>query len=257
MKEGQNRTLLTLLPSLFSLHSSANGAFSMQEEIYRLALGTLRRHLAEAGVAATVEDGELEVSGHRLGLSVACEGMVQQGEHVFAPLDIRIHLDGDEGDKFRVGTLGVGPDREAASQAAVAEWHVLAAAPLLAALGAPLELRRSPRQHVAWADWSVFPGRAVIRGPLPPVMQADGSLLREVLETLRDAVASWPAPIRWEMRSIFIMATVGPDGQEVQAAVSGFVDEPLSAKLAALPWPKPTETFFYKQLFVLRGGKDE
>lgn len=229
----------------------------MQEEIYRLALGTLRRHLAEAGIVATIEDGELTVGGHRLGLSVACDGMVQQGQHVLAPLDIRLHLDGDEGDKFRVGTLGVGPDREAASRAAVAEWHMLAAAPLLAALGAGLDLRRAPRQNPLWAEWTVFPGRAVIRGPLPPVMQADGSLLRQVLHTLRDTAVSWPAPTRWDLRSIFIMATVGPDGHELQAAVNGFVDEPLAAKVAALPWPKPAETFFYKQLFVLRGGRDE
>lgn len=229
----------------------------MQEEIYRLALGTLRRHLAEAGMAMTLEDGDLWVGGHRLSLSVACDGMVQQGQNVIAPLDIRIHLDGDEGDKFRVGTLGVGPDREAAARAAVAEWHMLAAAPLLAALGAKLELRRAARQNVAWGDWSVFPGRAIIRGPLPPVMQADGSLLRRLLETLRDAVVAWPAPVRWAVRSIFLMATVGPEGQEIQVAVSGFVDEPLSASLAALPWPQPAETFFYKQLFVLRGGKEE
>ncbi len=115
----------------------------MQEDIYHLALNTLRRHLSEAGVQSSVEDGELLVDGHRLGLSVACDGIVQQGQHVIAPLDIQVHLDGDEGDKFRVGTLGVGPDREAAAKAAVAEWHLLAASPLLAALGGPLEPRRA------------------------------------------------------------------------------------------------------------------
>ncbi len=108
-----------------------------------------------------------------------------------------------------------------------------------------------------WADWSVFPGRAVIRGPLPAAMQPDGALLRAMLQSLRDTVIAWPDPPRWELRSIYVMATVGPDGHEIQAAVNGFVDQPLAEKLLSLDWPQPVETFLYKQLFVLRGGKDE
>ena len=145
----------------------------MQEDVYHMALAALQRHLAEAGGRADMDDGDLWFGGHRLSLSVACEGIVQQGQHVIAPLDIQIHLDGDEGDKFRVGTLGVGVDREAAIRAAVAEWHILAAAPLLAALGAAVELRRGPRRPMQWADWSVFPGRAIVRGPLPAARHPD------------------------------------------------------------------------------------
>jgi hypothetical protein len=230
----------------------------VQEEIYKMAVSTLRRHLAEAGLKVEIEDGELVVANHRLGLSVGSDGIVKQGEHVIVPLDIQLHLDGDEGDKFRVGTLGVGPDREAAARAAVAEWHVLAAAPVLAALGAPLATpRRGSNRPMQWGDWSVFPGRAGIRGPLPAEMQPDGALLRSLLQTLRTAVLNWKQPARWKMASIYIMATVGPDGTEIQTAVNGFVDEPLAEKLRLLAWPKPADTFLYKQLFVLSGGKDD
>ena len=67
----------------------------------------------------------------------------QQGDQVIAPLEIQLHLDGDEGNKFRMGTLGIGHDSAHAMQAAVAEWHLLVAAPVLAALGAPVSTRRT------------------------------------------------------------------------------------------------------------------
>ena len=228
----------------------------MQEEIYKLAFATLRRHVAEAGVDAELEEGEIVVSGHRLGLSVACDGVVRQQDHVIAPLDIQIHLDGDEGDKFRMGTLGIGPDRETAARAAVAEWHVLAADPVLSALGAPLAARRKAPAAVKWGDWTVFPGRAGVRGPLPPNLQGGGPLLGDLLAALRSEVLAWPEPTRWELKSIYVMATIGPDGTEAQAAVDGFVNPSLAAKLAALSWPRPGETSLYKQLFVLRGGAE-
>jgi hypothetical protein len=228
----------------------------MQEDIYRMAISALRRHLAEAGVTVEFDDGDLRVGGHRLSLAVASDGIVKQGANVICPLDIQIHLDGDEGDKFRVGTLGVGADLESAAKAGVAEWHVLAAAPLLAALGGSLDLRRGPRRPMRWGDWSVFPGRAIIRGPLPPELQAEGALLRSMLQTLRELVLGWAAPPRSELRSMFLMATSGPDGPDIQAAVNGFVDAGLAEKLAMLPWPRPAEAFFYKQLLVLRGGEE-
>jgi hypothetical protein len=134
---------------------------------------------------------------------------------------------------------------------------MLAAAPLLAAFGAPLGVKRGPDRPMLWGDWSVFPGRAGIRGPLPPAMQSDGPLLRALLQSLRQIVVDWPQPRRWELRSIYVMATVGSEGAEVQAAINGFVDAALIAKLSELAWPRPAETFLYKQLFVLRGGKDE
>jgi len=228
----------------------------MRDEIYHRALATLQRHVKEAGATGQLDEGELVVNGHRLGLSVECDGVTTQGVHVIVPLDIQIHLDGDSGDKFRVGTLGIGPDRDSAAQAAVAEWHVLAAAPLLAALGASLGARRGARESIAWGSWTVFPGRAGIRGPLPQALQAGGTLLAEALAALRAEVVKWPDPGRWTLRSIFVMAAISPDPAEVQAAVDGFVDPALAERLTKLAWPKPRDASFYKQLFVLRAGHD-
>jgi hypothetical protein len=52
------------------------------------------------------------------------------------------------------------------------------------------------------------------------------------------------------------MVTIGPDSAEAQAAIDGFVDESLAAKLAGLAWPRPRETSLYKQLVVLRAGNE-
>jgi hypothetical protein len=41
---------------------------------------------------------------------------------------------------------------------------------------------------------------------------------------------------------------------DVQAAVDGFMSEPLSTRLKTLPWPESPNAYLYKQLFVFRGG---
>ena len=149
----------------------------MIDDVYQQALATLSHHLDEAGAPYTIDEGELTTAGHRLGLSIAFDGFVKQGAHTLAPLEIQIHVDGDNGDRFRVGTLGVGENGARAMQEAIAEWHLLVVAPLLAALGAPVENRRSSGQSQTLAGWDLFAGRVGIRGGVPAGLRAERSVL--------------------------------------------------------------------------------
>jgi hypothetical protein len=229
----------------------------MVDDFYQAALATLRHHLDQAGARYSVDDGELRIGAHRLGLAIAFDGFVPQGPHTLAPLEIQIHLDGDSGDRFRVGTLGVGGDPGSATRDAIAEWHLLAVAPLLAALGAAIENRRAPAQPQQLAEWDLFAGRIGIRGQVPPDLRAGSAFYRALLERLRQVVAGWEKPSRFELRSIYVMATCSPNACEVQAAVDGILDEKLIALLSGLPWPPSGETYLYKQLFVLRNQPPE
>ncbi len=229
----------------------------MIDDFYQAALATLRHHLDEAGANYSLDEGEVRIGSHRLGLAIAFEGFVSQGLHTLAPLDIQIHVDGDSGDRFRVGTLGVGGDSASATRDAIAEWHLLAVAPLLAALGAAVENRRGPAQPQQLAEWDLFAGRIGIRGPVPAELRAGSVFYRALLERLRHVVAAWEKPSRFELRSLYVMATCNPNACEVQAAVDGIVDEKLVALLTGLPWPSSGETYLYKQLFVLRNQPPE
>jgi len=229
----------------------------MIDDVYQAALAAVRHHLDQAGAGYRVDDGEIVVDGHRLGLSIGFDGFAQQGELVLAPLDVQIHLDGDSGDRFRVGTLGVGPDRETAIRDAISEWHLLAAAPLLAALGAAVDKRRAPAQPQKLAGWELFAGRVGIRGAVPPSLRAGGAFYRSLIARLQQVVAGWDLPDRYQLRSIFVMATRGPGQCEIQAAVDGIVDEKLVELLGGLPWPESEQAYLYKQLFVLRAGSDK
>jgi len=225
---------------------------TMIDDFYQAALETIRHHLDEAGAAYTVEDGEIMLDGHRLGLSITFDGFVPQGAHTLAPLDIQIHLDGDDGDRFRVGTLGIGTDPRTAMRDAVTEWHLLAVAPLLAALGAPVENRRGAARVQQLAGWDLFAGRVGIRGKVPAELRSDSAFYRSLLERLRQIVGPWAQPDRFELRSLYLLATCSPTGCECQGAVDGLVNEPLVELLQGLPWPPSDETYLYKQLFVLR-----
>lgn len=229
----------------------------MIDDLYQAALAALTHHLDEAGVGYALDDGELIVGSHRLGLSISFDGFVPQGEHVLAPLDVQIHVDGDDGDRFRVGALGVGADARAAAQDAVAEWHLLAASPLLAALGAPLERRRAPASPQLLAGWDLFAGRVGIRGPIPAALRPDGAFYRTLLGRLRQVVSKWEQPPRFTLHSIYLMATCARAGNEVQAAVDGMLDEELTGLVLGLPWPAAADTYLYKQLFVFRHQPSE
>ncbi len=223
----------------------------MIDDCYQLALAAIQHHLDEAGARYELDDGEILLGGHRLGLAITFEGFVRQGGQTIAPLDIQIHLDGDSGDRFRMGTLGVGDSEPSALRAAVAEWHMLAAAPLLAALGAAVELRKS-RLPQTLAGWSCFPGRMGIRGQMPPQLDPAAPLFRALLGVLREVIGSWETPPRTELRSICLLASGTAEDVQIQAAVDGMVDEGLTERLTALPWPRPADAYLYKQLFVLR-----
>ena len=228
----------------------------MIDELYRLALDTLRNHCEAAGMPYSEDDGDLLLAGHRLGLSIAFEGFSRQGEQVIAPLDVQIHLDGDTGDCFRVGTLGIGADRLSAMRGAIEEWHLLAASPVLAALGADVDRLRTALIRQL-SGWELFAGRAGIRGTLPAGLNPGGIFYRQLLDVLRKHIAAWPRPDdqQLHLRSIFVMATSAEGQHEIQAAVDGFLQPALVADLSALPWPSAAEAYLFKQLLVLRGGK--
>lgn len=225
----------------------------MIEDFYRLAMAALRHHLEQAGVPFDEEDGDVVVNGHRLALSVNFEGFAQQGAQWIAPLDVQIHLDGDTGDRFRVGTLGVGSDQHHAMQSAIHEWHLLAGSPVLAALGAELTTRRGAAIRKL-AGWDLFAGRMGVRGSMPAAMQAGGEFLRSLVAGLKPVVGRWEDPQRFTLRSLLIMASNQPDAFQVEGAVDGFVEQQLTEALQLLDWPRPAEPYFFKQMFVLRSG---
>ena len=223
----------------------------MLQDCYRHALDALQRHLDKAGMPFEEDDGDLLIDGHRLGISISFDGFGRQQDQALAPLDVCIHLDGDEGNRFRVGTIGVGETQEVALKAAVDEWHLLAAAPVLAALGAEAGDRLRTAESTQLAGWDLFPGRAGIRGTVPSGMQAGGPFLGQLLLALRSEVSNWPETDDFIVHSVLIMGSGGPE-HDVQAAVNGFVSESLTDSVSLLPWPDSSDPYFYKQLFVLR-----
>jgi hypothetical protein len=224
----------------------------MIEDLYHVAKQRLIRHLQEAGMDCAEDDGDLLVAGHRLGLSITFEGFTREQEQTIAPVDIQIHLDGDWGDRFRVGTLGVGNDRTTALNAAVEEWYLLAAAPVVAALGAATHGRLKPEKLQKFGAWELFPGQAGIRGAAPFDSASGAAFYRELFARLRKLAASWAKPPRFELRSVYMLVTQAEGNFELQAAVDGYINEKLSASLANLPWPKSGPAYLYKQLFVFR-----
>jgi hypothetical protein len=101
-------------------------------------------------------------------------------------------------------------------------------------------------------SWELFPGRAGIRGTLPAGLDPGGDFYRLLLDAFRKTVMRWTRPSALALRSICLMATTAEGEPQVQAAIDGFVDESLTKELAALPWPRPSEPYLFKQLLVLR-----
>jgi len=167
-------------------------------------------------------------------------------------LDIQIHVDGDSGDRFRVGALGVGADPRRAAEDAISEWHLLAVAPILSALDAGVTLRRGRSGPQKLAGWDMFLGRVGIRGPVPGALRQDGPFYRALLERLGQIVSQWESPPRFTLHSIYLMATCGAGLSEIQAAVDGMLSQELTGLVQRLTWPSGDETYLYKQLFVFR-----
>lgn len=216
----------------------------MIDDFYPLALQTMTRHLRRAGREFVEDDGDLLVGGHRLGLSVHFEGFAEQDGQFLAPLEVQLHLDGDDGDRFRVGALGVGKDYRAATEAAIAEWHTLAAAPLLNAMAGIGRARTSGR-------WNIYLGQPILRGTVPTALRSAASFY-QALENCLDTTLAARQVQAHELLSLFIMATHAGGTLEVQAAVNGFVEPRFRQAVEGCPWPRPPSPYVYKQLYVAR-----
>ena len=225
-------------------------------EIHRLSLQAMEQHLRAADAEYVLEEGEVRLaSGHHVGLSIVFEDFVKQGEQTLAPIEWQIHVDASDDDKFAAGAIGVGSDEASALSSAVDEWYTLFATPVLSALGAEVVRRRTSTSQKL-ALWQMYPGQAGFRGTVPPALTGDGQLFREILMRLRDTVAAWPQEEHWQIRSMFVMASVEKDQVDIQAAVDGALETELIARLAKLDWPKSDAAYLYKQMFVLTHGQD-
>lgn len=221
------------------------------DQIHHIALQTLQNYLSEAGAKFDVQDGDIVLNQHRLGLSIAFDGFQQQNVHRIAPVEFQVYLDGDNGDRFRVGVIGVGDTEDLAVRAAVEEWHVLMAVPLLTSLGAAAGQRRREPTTMQISGWDVIPGRACFRGVIPEGLQGGGTFFQSVVRAIRDTVVDWQQPDGFTLRSILLMASAEAGQHEAQAAVDGLVDEQLTLRMNELPWPAAEGAYFYKQVFVL------
>ncbi len=225
----------------------------MIERIHALCLQALRSRTGDQAADATNEPaGEVRVGTHRLGISIHFEGMQQQGANWIAPIEIQIHIDADEGDRFRIGVVGFGSTEEDAVRAAVDEWNVLVAAPLLSALGAETATRRREPTAIKIGNWQLYPGRAGLRGTVPSDLQQGGQFHRSLLTAIARASNDWPTENSETLRSVFIVASGADQQTEIQAAFDGFVNEQLTAEIEKLNWPDASEAYFYKQLFVAK-----
>ena len=183
-------------------------------------LDTLRNHCDAAGLPYTEDDGDLLLAGH-IGSDSRSASRDSRGKATtLAPLDVQMHLDGDTGDRFRVGTLGVGGDRPSAMRSAIEEWHLLAASPVLAALGATwIGARAAQATFLAAAT---FRRSCWYSRTLPPGMNPSGIFYRQLLDVspAYRGVDTGRHP-QLQLRSIFVMASIAEDNRKCKRRWKG------------------------------------
>ncbi len=219
----------------------------MIEDVYQHAMERLRGQLTRRGVAFQDDEGELLVAGRRLALAVSSEGLVEQAGQVLAPLEIQLHVDGNSGDRFLIGTLGVGRNQSEAFLAAIDEWFQLAGDPVLRAL-------LGDASGQTCGDWHAWAGQAVFRGQAPAVLRPGGSVFRQLVAELARQISQWPAPPVPTFRSATVVAAWAEGRLDLQAAIDGALDANWHDQVVHLAWPLGANPWLYKQMFVLGGG---
>ena len=166
------------------------------------------------------------------------------------PFDIQIDRDG--GDRFWVAGWGFGREKGPGKHGGEGGWARGVWGPCFLRWQGGGGERPRPKGPGRGLAWDLFAGRIFIRGGVPPELRAGGEFYRSLLDRLRQVAAKWERPARFELRSVYLMASCGGDTCEIQAAVNGLIHEELVELLRGLPWPSSGETYLYKQLFVLR-----
>ena len=184
----------------------------MIDDFYQAALAALRHHLDEAGVAYTVDDGELV---DRLATAWACRSLSKDSSRRattrWRRSTSRFMSTATMATAFASARWAWAPIAPAAMHEAVSEWHLLAVAPLLAAPGAPVENRRSASAPQKLAGWDLFAGRVASAAECPPELRAGEAFLSLPAGAAATGRGRLGTPSRFELAIHFFMATCGAE----------------------------------------------
>ena len=225
----------------------------MIDDVYQAALAALRHHLDEAGTPYTVDEGELVIDSHRLGLSITFDGFVSQGEP--RPGPARYPNPRRRRQRRSVSRRHVGRRRRTAQRPARGDFRVASVGRGAAAGGAwarQWKIAAPPRIPSNWPAGICSPAGSAFAAQCPPDLRAGGAFYRALLERLRQVVAKWDQP-----RSVYAAIDLYHGHLRPEALRSPSRrrrdGEPGAGRRAGrLAWPASSETYLYKQLFVLR-----
>jgi len=189
----------------------------------------------------SVTNGLIVLGDHQLKVMPTLEKEVEMGDKRHAAaVRFEVIVDGRDRPDFSLGTVGLGPDKAEARDAAITEWYWgfgISIFRAFSGLDPALVVR----------DYAVHPGYMGVRGDRPAGwMDGSEAMNRKLLEHI------FPVLATLDVIALDLKLTVPPAGAlDGECRVNGRVSVGLTDRLKQLDWPRGNSPYMFKQAYVL------
>ncbi len=225
-----------------------------------------------AGTIASVTDATVRTPRHVIVVRVAVGQVNEEADRAIAAIEVRLDVDAQRNDVFRVASVGIDANRQEAILHAIREWSVAYAIPIVDALrttepdvpgSAPVDspdagsLHRAP--PMPFGPYLAFPGPTGVRGEAPASWRRGTPEMHQALfarfESALDELIPVPRRGGFHTMKITLHVRNGAAG-EGECLVDGAPNVRLCDLARTYAWPTGPYEFLFKQYYVFapRGG---
>lgn len=218
---------------------------SSSSRIKTVLFEKLGAHQANAEGMYSVVGESLKIGAHRVELNPVVEtDRTLQGKSIVA-MRIEVSVDQKPRPEATYGAIGIGDSQSDAIATGLGEWYMGFGLPLFQALG-----KTAP--SLTLQGYDVFLGALGIRGgPSPDGFDGGEAMQRKILAAVLPLVPKNAEFITLDLK-ISVSATSAHMGE---ARLNGVVSNQLLAALVKLDWPRASESYIFKQAFILKQAK--
>jgi len=221
------------------------GAPVSVSDVKTVLLEKLSGYQRKADGLYLVSDGILRVGQHTVDLTpvVESEGSAQ-GKSIVA-MRIEVSVDGSRRPEATFGAIGISSTQDEAVAVGFGEWYLSFGLPFFQTL-------QEKESALVIADYDVFSGALGLRGGAA-LSWVDGSdaMNRKILDALTQMI-----PRKSDFVLFDLKVMVPPAGQpKSECRMNGVISAEVTSRFVALDWPRATDSYMVKQVFILKRKK--
>ena len=202
----------------------------------------LKTYQSQAAGLYALSDGHVRIGNHSIYLNPVIEANFVQGKTIYVGMRVEVAIDGVQRPEATYGTVGTADSREESINDSLHQWFFGFAVPFFECIG-----ERKPIANIG--GYNIFAGPLALRGGKPVGwMDSSNAMSQNIINAILPVLSA-----QSDLVVLALMIAVPPvEKPNGECRINGVVSGDLAQRLLSLDWPRLSEDYLYKQVFVLK-----